>query len=78
MPNVFDKHEGIKTAKGSGFDVLQGHVQGLDGKDYYEEIDGELVSQRVADSLIAKGILKKKGKPAKPKEPKSSGKKKSN
>jgi hypothetical protein len=71
MPTVFDKHEGIKTAKGSVFSVLQGHVQGLDGKDYYEEIDGELVSQRLADVLIEKGILEKKGKPAQPKETKS-------
>jgi len=71
VPTVFDKHEGIKTAKGSVFSVLQGHVQGLDGKDYYEEIDGEFVSQRLANSLIEKGILKEKDKPAPPKETKN-------
>lgn len=74
MPNVFDKHEGIRTAEGTVFSVLQGHVQGLDGKDYYEEIDGEIVSQRLADALVKKGILAEKKKPAAPKE--SKGKKK--
>lgn len=54
--------EGPRTMKGTVFEVLMGHVGGLDGENYFAEddLDGELITAKLAATLKEKGIIRVK------------------